>query len=132
MVCTIGTFFNQATVIGMLVAVSVLLQPVAQVVAVTLLRRRQPALRRPYRQWLYPVASLPALVGWIYVFVSATSTSLILSSAWVVAGVVTFPIWARVNRAWPFGPLEIREQYLDEQRARQTGPAQLVRDAVSA
>lgn len=69
---------------------------------------------------------------WIYVFVSATSTLLIISSAWVVAGVVAFPIWAWVNRAWPFGPLEIRQQYLDEQRARQTGPAQRARDAVSA
>jgi amino acid transporter len=131
-VCAIGTFFNLATVIGTLVAVSVLLQSVAQVVAVTVLRRRHPALRRPYRQWLYPVPSLLALVGWIYVFVSATSTSLILSSASVVAGVVAFRIWPRVNRAWPFGPLEIREQYLNEQRARQTEPAQLARDAVSA
>jgi hypothetical protein len=69
---------------------------------------------------------------WIYVFVSATPTSLILSSAWIVAGVVAFLIWARVNRAWPFGPLEIREQYLDEQRAPQTEPSQPAPDAVSA
>ena len=81
---------------------------------------------------LYPLLSLLALVGWIYALVSATSTSPILSSAWVVAGVVAFLIWAWVNRAWPFAPLEIREQYLDEQRARPTEPAQLARDAVSA
>ena len=76
--------------------------------------------------------SLLALAGWIYVFVSATSTSLILSTIWVVAGVVSFVIWARVNRAWPFGPLEVREPYLEEQRAERTEPAQVARDAVSA
>jgi amino acid transporter len=131
-VCALGTFFNLATVIGMLVAVSVLLQSVAQVVAVTVLRRRQPDLRRPYRQWLYPVPSLLALAGWLYVFVSATWTSLILSTAWIAAGVVAFLIWARVNRVWPFGPLEIREQYVDEQRAQQTDPSQPAPEAVSA
>jgi amino acid transporter len=131
-VCAIGTFFDLATVIGMLVAVSVLLQSVAQIVAVTVLRRRQPDLRRPYRQWLYPIPSLLALAGWIYVYVSATSTSLILSSVWVVAGLVAFLIWARFNHAWPFGPLAVREQYLDEQRAEQTEPGQVARDAVSA
>jgi amino acid transporter len=131
-VCAIGTFFDLATVIGMLVAVSVLLQSVAQIVAVTVLRRRQPDLRRPYRQWLYPLPSLLALAGWIYVFVSATSTSLILSTIWVVAGVVSFLIWARVNRAWPFGPLELREQYLEEQRAEETESAQVPRDTVAA
>jgi amino acid transporter len=131
-VCAVGTFFNLATVIGMLIAVSVLLQSVAQIVAITVLRLRQPGLRRPYRQWIYPVPSLLALAGWLYIFVSATSTSLILSTAWIVAGVVSFLIWARVNRVWPFGPLKIREQYLDEQRAQQTEPSQPAPNAVSA
>lgn len=131
-VCALGTFFNLATVIGMLVAVSVLLQSVAQVVAVTVLRRRQPELRRPYRQWLYPVPSLLALAGWLYVFVSATWTSLILSSAWIAAGAVAFVIWARINRAWPFGPLVIREQYVDEQRLQDMEPSQPASEAVSA
>ncbi|MGZ6372492.1 MAG: hypothetical protein ACXWL8_03775 [Candidatus Limnocylindria bacterium] len=69
---------------------------------------------------------------WIYAFVSATPTSLILSSPWIVAGVVAFLIWARVNRAWPFGPLAIRGQYLDERRAPPTEPSQPAPDAVSA
>jgi amino acid transporter len=131
-VCALGTFFNLATVIGMLIAVSVLLQSVAQIVAVTVLRRRQPSLHRPYRQWLYPVPSMLAMAGWIYVFVSATATSLILSTAWVAAGFVAFLIWARVNHAWPFGALEIREQYLDEQAAQPTEPAPPAPDAVAA
>jgi hypothetical protein len=34
-----------------------------QAVALTVLRRRQPGLRRPYKQWLYPLPSLAALAG---------------------------------------------------------------------
>jgi hypothetical protein len=58
-------------------------------------------------------------------------TSRILASVWIVAGVVALPNRARVNRAWPFGPLEIREQYLDEQRAQQTEPASAPPDIVA-
>ncbi|MCX4163219.1 MULTISPECIES: APC family permease [Paraburkholderia] len=111
-----GSFFDLTTVINMLVAVSVLLQSVAQIAALTVLRRRQPALRRPYRQWLYPLPSLVALVGWFYVYYATDRQSQILSTAWLVAGVVAFLIWARVTRVWPFGPKEVQEVFLERQR----------------
>ena len=81
----------------MLTAVAVLVQSIAQIVALTVLRRRQPTLRRPYQQWLYPMPSIVALVGWIYVYVSATTLSILLSIVWIVAGVVAFLIWAKVR-----------------------------------
>jgi hypothetical protein len=71
-IIAVGSFFTLTTIIDMLTAVIVIVQAVAQVVALTVLRRRQPGLR-PYRQWLYPLPSLPslpslaALAGWIYV-----------------------------------------------------------------
>jgi amino acid transporter len=70
------------------------------------LRRREPDLHRPYRQWLYPVPCIIALVGWVYVYVSASTLSLLLSGAWIIAGLVVFVLWARVNAAWPFAPIE--------------------------
>jgi hypothetical protein len=73
------------------------------------LRRREPGLRRPYRQWLYPLPSLAALVGWIYVYSSAGRVPIELSILWVAAGVVAYLVWARVTRVWPFGPKEPRE-----------------------
>ena len=76
------------------------------------LRKRRPQLHRPYRQWLYPVPCVIALLGWVYVYVSASASALLLSGAWIVAGIVVFAIWAKVNRSWPFAPLEIREAYL--------------------
>jgi len=113
----IGSFFTLGTVISMLTAVIVIVQAVAQVVALTVLRRRQPGLLRPYRQWLYPLPSLLALAGWLYVYYSAGLTSILMSVAWLAAGVVAFLIWGRSVRAWPFGPKDVREEYLDEQRA---------------
>jgi amino acid transporter len=111
-----GTFFDLTTVINMLVAVAVLLQSVAQIAALTVLRRRQPELKRPYRQWLYPLPSLVGLVGWLYVFYATDHQSQVWSTAWIALGVVAFLIWARVARAWPFGPKYVREVFLERQR----------------
>jgi amino acid transporter len=111
-----GTFFDLTTVINMLVAVSVLLQSVAQIAALTVLRRRQPGLRRPYKQWLYPVPSIVALVGWCYVYYATDTQSQVLSTVWIVAGLVAFLIWARFAKVWPFGPKQVREAFIERQR----------------
>jgi amino acid transporter len=111
-VTAIGTFFDLTEVISMLLAATIIVQSIAQIAALVVLRRRQPTLTRPYRQWLYPVPCVVALLGWVYVYVSASAMSLILSGAWIVAGLVVFAIWARINRSWPFAPVDIREAYL--------------------
>jgi amino acid transporter len=93
----------------MLTAVIVIIQAVAQVVALAVLRRREPGLPRPYRQWLSPLPSLAALAGWIYVYASAGRVPIELSLAWVAAGIVAYLVWARVTRGWPFGPNPSRD-----------------------
>jgi hypothetical protein len=81
------------------------------------LRKRQPNLHRPYKQWLYPLPSLVALVGWLYVFYATDRQSQIMSTGWLVLGLVAFLIWARVAHQWPFGPKPIREEFLERQKA---------------
>jgi amino acid transporter len=112
-ITAVGTFFSLSSVISVLLAVFVIVQAVAQVVALTVLRRRQPGLRRPYRQWLYPLPSVIALLGWIYVYLSAGWTPIVFSLAVLVAGVLAFLVWARVERQWPFGPKQIREDFVE-------------------
>ena len=114
-VTAVGSFFTLTTIIDMLTAVIVIVQALAQVVALTVLRRRQPGLRRPYRQWLYPLPSLAALAGWIYVYSSAGRVPIELSVLWVAAGVAAYLVWARFTRVWPFGPKQVREEYLAAQ-----------------
>jgi amino acid transporter len=122
-ITAIGSFFDLTTVISMLLAVAVLVQAVAQIVALTVLRRRQPTLRRPYRQWLYPLPSLMALAGWGYVYASAGTLPLVLSAVWIVAGVVAYLGWAKATRTWPFARPEVHETYLELQQAGERQPA---------
>ena len=114
-----GSFFTLTTVINVLLAVIIWVQAIAQIAALTVLRRRQPGLHRPYRQWLYPVPSLAALAGWLYVYASATPTALIWSTVWLAAGVVAYLGWARYHHHWPFGRKEIREEFLRAQTEHQ-------------
>jgi amino acid transporter len=111
-----GSFFALTTIINVLLAVIIWVQAVAQIAALTVLRRRQPGLRRPYKQWLYPLPSLAALAGWLYVYASASVTALVWSSVWLAAGAVAFLGWARYHRTWPFGRKQVREAFLQAQQ----------------
>jgi amino acid transporter len=114
-VTAIACFLPLTTVINALIALTLWTQFIAQIAALTILRRRQPGLKRPYRQWLYPVPSILALVGWIYIFQASGWSAIRLAIAWTVLGVIAFLIWARVEHVWPFGPKEIREEFLERQ-----------------
>jgi amino acid transporter len=110
----IGSLFTLTTIINAAVATLVIIQSLAQVAAIVVLRRRQPNLVRPYRQWLYPVPTIVALLGWIYVYVSATWLSIGLSLGWIAIGTVAYLGYAKAEHTWPFGPKEISEAYVDE------------------
>jgi amino acid transporter len=110
----IGSLFTLTTIINAAVATLVIIQSLAQCAAIVVLRRRQPNLPRPYRQWLYPVPTIIALVGWVYIYISATWLSIGLSVGWIVLGCIAFFIYAKTEHTWPFGPKEINEAYVDE------------------
>jgi len=114
-VTAIACFLPLTTVINALIALTLWTQFIAQVAALTILRRRQPGLKRPYRQWLYPLPSILALAGWIYIFQASGWSAIRLAIAWTVLGVIAFLIWARVEHVWPFGPKEIREEFLERE-----------------
>ncbi|MFF3459180.1 APC family permease [Streptomyces sp. NPDC002730] len=116
----IGRHTDLATLIQLLTTVMVIVQALAQVVALTVLRKRQPALRRPYRMWLYPLPSIVALAGWLVIYGYADKNSpgrhpVEWSLAWLALGCAAFLVWARYEKVWPFGPKEISEDYLTPQ-----------------
>ncbi|MCP2260273.1 Amino acid transporter [Streptoalloteichus tenebrarius] len=104
-VTAVGSLFTLQDVINMLTAAFVIVQSIAQVVALVVLRCRRPDLPRPYRQWLYPLPCVVALVGWAFVYYSAGLRPVLLSLGWLVVGTLAFLLWARRQRTWPFGPL---------------------------
>ncbi|GHF91994.1 amino acid permease [Kitasatospora xanthocidica] len=108
--------------IALLTSVMVIVQALAQIAAVTVLRRRQPGLARPYRMVLYPLPSVVAAIGWLVIYGYADKANegvhpIEWSLAWVALGGLAYLVWSKAEGAWPFGPKEIREEFLDAQRA---------------
>jgi amino acid transporter len=126
-VTAIACFFSLSTIISALIAVSVVVQFLGQIGALTILRAKQPELKRPYKQWLYPIPSIIAFAGWTYIFFSSGWSAIRLAIVWMALGVVAFLIWAYAEKVWPFGPLQIREVFVERQHeeevqaARQAG-----------
>ncbi|EDY54605.1 MULTISPECIES: APC family permease [Streptomyces] len=112
----IGRHTDLATLIQLLTTVMVIVQALAQIVALSVLRKRRPTLRRPYRMWLYPVPSVIAFVGWCVIYGYADKNSpgrhpIEWSLAWLALGCVAYVLWARFEKVWPCGPKEITEDY---------------------
>jgi amino acid transporter len=123
LVTAIACFLPLTTVINALIALTLFTQFIAQIAALTILRRKQPGLKRPYKQWLYPVPSILALAGWVYIFQASGWAAIRVAIGWTVLGVIAFLIWARREHVWPFGPKEIREEFLAAQAEPEAGLA---------
>src|SRR5881397_2545268 len=95
-------FASLGTVIDALITTRILVQFIGQIGAVTLLRRRAPELPRPYRMWLYPVPSLIALLGWIFIFATTPPMVIAFGLGALMLGVVCFGAWSWKRRTWPF------------------------------
>jgi hypothetical protein len=123
MATVIGTFLSLNNLFNMPMAVMVLIQGIVQIAALTVLRRRQPNLRRSYRMWLYPLPSLIALTGWLFIYAKFGNWMILISLAWLALGVAAFLIWAHYERTWSFGEKEIREEFLEAQISPAGPPA---------
>jgi APA family basic amino acid/polyamine antiporter len=96
------SFFGLESVINALIATRILEQFVGQIVGVMLLRKLQPDRPRPYRIWLYPLPCLVALVGWLFMYVSAGVPYMVLGGVTLMLGAVTFFAWSAARKSWPF------------------------------
>lgn len=96
------SFLPLLTVIDALLTTRILVQFVGQIAAVTLLRKRRPEAVRPYRMWLYPLPSLVALVGWVFVFSTTPWNLIVFGLGTLGAGIAFFLIWSFSTGRWPF------------------------------
>ena len=60
-------FLRLADVIAALVVIRILVQFLAQIIGVIILRQTRPEFPRPFRMWIYPLPALIAIVGFLYV-----------------------------------------------------------------
>jgi amino acid transporter len=95
-------FVSLGMVIDALITTRILVQFIGQIGAVTLLRRRAPDMPRPFRMWLYPLPSLVALLGWIFIFATTPPTVIAFGLGALALGAVCFVVWSWKGRTWPF------------------------------
>ena len=88
-------------VIAAAVTVRIVVQFVGQIVGLHLLRRRLPAERMPFRMWFYPLPSLVALGGWLFVLGTSSVEAVSLAAAVLVSGAIVFAVRERSARAIP-------------------------------
>ena len=81
-------FFSLDQVINALTTGIVLIQSIAQIAALFVLRRR--GVRAPYRMWLFPVPAVIALAGWLFVFFSAGSGAIAFGIVSLAAGAAVY------------------------------------------
>jgi amino acid transporter len=92
----LDALINTVTVLYLIIAAAPMIP------AVTALRRRRPDMPRPFRMWLYPLPSIVAMAGWL--FIIATSGWKFIASGFVVVAIgIAAYLWrAHTLREWPF------------------------------
>ena len=101
-IAIICSFFSLDIVIDALISTRILIQFIGQIFALILLRRLAPDMPRPYKMWLYPIPSLVALVGWIFIFATTAWPVIVLGLGTLSLGVIFFFIWSWFTGRWPF------------------------------
>jgi amino acid transporter len=103
-IAAVFCFFRLADVIAALVVIRILVQFLAQIVGVMVLRVRRPDLPRPFRMWLYPLPALLALTGFVYVLVSRKNflKEVRYAAVLVVVGLTIYFIRSWKRGEWPF------------------------------
>ena len=104
LISIVACLFSLGVVIDALIATRILVQFIGQVAGVMLLRRTRPDMPRPYRIWLYPLPTLVALAGWLFIFVTTDVRVIAFGVGILTLGVVWFLAWSRRLRQWPFQP----------------------------
>lgn len=105
-IAIICSFFKLGMVIDALITTRILIQFVGQILAVSLLRKNQPDMKRPYRIWLYPIPNLLALLGWSFVFATTNWLIIAFGLGTLMLGVVCFFLWSRHTKQWPFAEVQ--------------------------
>lgn len=87
-------FFTLDEVIKALITTRILVQFIAQIAGLHLLRATRPS-GSTFRMAFYPLPSAVALLGWVYIFSTSGATYILWGLVTLAAGVVAYFIWSR-------------------------------------
>ena len=85
-----------------LTVIQILIQFMAQCVAVVLLRRCRPEIPRPFSMWLYPIPVIVAFGGWLFILVASGLKYVLAGFLLMAVGILAYLWRARRRAEWPF------------------------------
>jgi amino acid transporter len=91
-----------ADLINYMIVFQIMLQFIAQCIAVVLIRRRRPDIERPFKMPLYPLPVLIALGGWIYILAVSGAKFVITGFVMALAGTAAYLWRAKRDGSWPY------------------------------
>jgi len=98
-------FFRLADVIAALVVIRIIVQFLAQIVGLLILRKTRPDVPRPFKMWLYPVPAVIALIGFLYVMLMRDGflTQVKYAAVLIAVGLVIYFVRSYRRKEFPFG-----------------------------
>jgi len=93
-----ASFFDLETVISVFLTSRILVQFIAQIAAVSRLRKLG-AVNTGFRIMLYPLPNAIALLGWIFLFATSGGYIILGSLAILALGLVAYAVWSWYRRA---------------------------------
>lgn len=85
-----------------LIVIQVMIQFLAQVAAVTLIRMKRPDIKRPFSMWAYPYTSIIAFGGWLFILAASGWIYILAGLVLLVAGIGAYLVRARRIHEWPY------------------------------
>jgi basic amino acid/polyamine antiporter, APA family len=93
----VASLWSLDQVITALLTSRILVQFIAQIIALDYIRRRRPEIPRPFRMWLYPIPSVIAFLGWMYIFATSGWIYVGFGLLTLAAGVIVFKLSSRAR-----------------------------------
>ncbi len=98
---SVASLFNLDFIIAASLSSRILIQFLGQIVGLTLLRKDQPSIKRPFKMWLYPVPSVIAFLGFSFIFVSSGFEAVGVGIGWMIIGVILYFAWSTNKKVKP-------------------------------
>ena len=93
----IASFWDLDAVISALLTSRILIQFIGQIAALRHLRTHRPDIARPFRMWLYPLPSVIAFAGWLYIFATSGWIYAAFGLLTLAAGAAAYRFWRRLS-----------------------------------
>jgi len=98
-------FLRLADVIAALVVIRIIIQFLAQIIGLLILRKRRPDMPRPFKMWLYPIPALIAVTGFLYVLFMRPNfqKEVKYAAVLIVVGLAVYLVRSYKRKEFPFG-----------------------------